>query len=403
MLLSLMEQRPTFKPSQGLVDKLNSILIGLEYDKFADNEENDVDIDNDDLPDSLDDYNGNASDKILDNAEKYNFVGSEKQDPVIIKIKKPSEGKMSKVGKSQHELYPGGICGICGKLILPVKKIFDHLKNVHDVEYKCSKCGKRLSSEKKLKMHLYHRHRFGDYRPPQPTIPCRHQCGNSFNKNGLLIHERYCVKTEIPCELCGKMVLQSKMYVHMKNHRKRDQPLVNCKLCGKDVKHIKEHERLNHSGEKRVLPKKVCSVCGEYFTNISNHMKRVHGHGEKIQCDVCEYKASSTYDLLRHKESHDAIPQPCEQCGVMVKHMRQHILATHTPDDQRKYRCQDCGKGFDAPSYLDKHRMSVHLKLYPYVCRYPDCEAKYNDRDNRNCHEKKKHGVRFDKVKKDIV
>ena len=74
MLLSLMEQRPSFKPSQGLVDKLNSILIGLECEKFADTEENDEDIDNDDLPDSLDDYNGNASDKILDKDEKYNFV-----------------------------------------------------------------------------------------------------------------------------------------------------------------------------------------------------------------------------------------------------------------------------------------------------------------------------------------
>ena len=169
MLLSLREQRPTFRPSQGLVDKLNSILIGgIDCDKFADIEENVEDIDNDDLPDSMDVFNGNASDEILDNAEKCNFDGPENQDPVIIKIKKPSEVK--KVAKSQHELYPGGICGICGELILPVKRILDHLKNVHDVEYKCSKCGKRLSSEKKLEMHLFHRHRIGDYRPPMPKI-----------------------------------------------------------------------------------------------------------------------------------------------------------------------------------------------------------------------------------------
>ena len=46
MLLSLKEQSPVFYPRQSVVDKLNSILIGLESDNFADVEDNDGDIDN---------------------------------------------------------------------------------------------------------------------------------------------------------------------------------------------------------------------------------------------------------------------------------------------------------------------------------------------------------------------
>ena len=397
MLLSLKEQSPIFHPSQVLVDKLNSILIGLESDKFEDIEENNVDIDNNDLIDAFEEFDDNGNDKIQDYTGK--FFESENQDPVIIKIKKPPDVKKSQLSLSDR--YPGGSCGVCGKLILPVRRLLDHLKSAHDVEHKCSKCDKRFSSEKKLKVHLFHRHKFGDYRP-QGTLPCKHQCGKSFTKSGLINHEPNCIQKDIPCELCGKMVLQSKMYSHLRCHR--DKPLIKCKLCGKDVRYLKEHERRVHGEEKILLPKKVCSVCGKYFTNISGHMRRVHGHidgtgNELLHCDVCGYKTPSKNELSRHKEHHDATPQPCEQCGVMVKHMRLHIETVHTPDDQRKYQCQDCGKGFSAPSYLEKHRMSVHLKLYPYVCRYPDCEAKYNDRDNRNCHEKKKHGARFDKVK----
>ena len=63
-------------------------------------------------------------------------------------------------------------------------------------------------------------------------------------------------------------------------------------------------------------------------------------------------------------------------------------------DEERKYQCKTCGKGFISLSYLKSHNMNVHLKLRPYECRY-GCELRYNDSANRNAHEKKKHGVLF--------
>ena len=78
------------------------------------------------------------------------------------------------------------------------------------------------------------------------------------------------------------------------------------------------------------------------------------------------------------------------------------MKTTHTPDDQKKHQCQDCGKGFISKNGLKEHRMNVHLKLRPYKCRY-GCEFAYNDRANRNCHEKKKHGQVFTTQQDELI
>ena len=88
--------------------------------------------------------------------------------------------------------------------------------------------------------------------------------------------------------------------------------------------------------------------------------------------------------------------QECPHCGKKVVNLKAHIKTMHTADDQKKIQCPDCGKGFVNDNFYQKHRISVHEKTYPYNCRYENCEAKYNDPSNRNCHERKKHGAVFE-------
>ena len=66
----------------------------------------------------------------------------------------------------------------------------------------------------------------------------------------------------------------------------------------------------------------------------------------------------------------------------------------HTPDEKKKFQCQDCGKGFAQKDSFEAHRMSMHLKLRPHKCRY-GCDMAYNDVSNRNQHEKRVHGKLF--------
>ena len=83
----------------------------------------------------------------------------------------------------------------------------------------------------------------------------------------------------------------------------------------------------------------------------------------------------------------------------MKSHMAQHI-----PDEQRNFVCNidDCGKGFTIKSSLNKHLMNVHSKLRPYKCRY-GCIFAYNDKSNRDAHERKKHGKIFTTFKEEKI
>ena len=73
---------------------------------------------------------------------------------------------------------------------------------------------------------------------------------------------------------------------------------------------------------------------------------------------------------------------------------KEHHETVHLDDNLKKFKCEECGKGFNENQKLSDHRMNVHLKLRPYKCRY-GCEMAYNDRSNRNHHEKRKHGELF--------
>ena len=85
-------------------------------------------------------------------------------------------------------------------------------------------------------------------------------------------------------------------------------------------------------------------------------------------------------------------------CGINVRNVKDHIKAVHTEDDKKPFQCQDCGKGFIKDDQLQRHRINIHLKTYPYHCRY-GCDVRYNDASNRRQHEKKKHGKLFQNEK----
>ena len=99
-------------------------------------------------------------------------------------------------------------------------------------------------------------------------------------------------------------------------------------------------------------------------------------------CHKCDYSCESNGVLKAHMETHEE-KKPCPECGMKVRNLREHIAAVHTPDEMKKFQCQDCGKGFNSALKVEKHRMNVHLKLRPYNCRF-GCNVSYNDTSNRN-------------------
>merc|ERR1719394_610062 len=99
---------------------------------------------------------------------------------------------------------------------------------------------------------------------------------------------------------------------------------------------------------------------------------------------------------------HTEAKMPCPECNAIVRNLKEHILTVHTLDKDKKFQCQDCGKGFNHQHKLEKHKMSVHLKQRPFQCRY-GCDIAYNDSSNRIAHEKKKHGRIFTTAQEEIL
>ena len=420
MLHSLGVQSRVFTPRASLVNKLSHISL-----EVADNKENIGHMENGELSNRLEEFEDpNDEDDVIHVINyDHNYSGTDSKDPVIINFKKQSEvlatlnpeqkaylevvrrsNSDEKIGEKLRNLKSKihGTCKFCGKVFKPRNFLVDHLWAAHGVEYKCTQCGHRTYSEIKLQMHLHYKHSIGEY-IPRGKQSCQY-CGKKFFKGRLGGHERRCggVKPkvkELPCEECGKMVLENLMKSHLWRHQ-----YFKCDNCGQEIAKLRrpKHIRRCVYKEKPVQKKTVCTICGKHISDLKAHMKVIHGEQlgmPMFQCELCDFKSPIILKLNKHMETHKP-PEACKQCGAMVKNMRRHIETVHTVAEQRKHQCPDCGKGCNNKSELNNHRMNVHLKLYPFVCRYPGCDAKYNDLSNRNCHEKKKHGGRFDLIKK---
>jgi len=232
-------------------------------------------------------------------------------------------------------------------------------------------------------------------------------CGLDFHLKSQLVdhietHDQKC------CPVCQKEPPEPNKlywfyYGHIQNCKNKlslkEQGLTKCAYCkmGFPINNIKEH-RLK-CGKRGNY---ICNICGkEGITNLKEHMKINHSIRPRLlSCDKCGKTFDTKQGLKTHILHVHTEKQPCPQCGVLVRRLQVHISQVHTADDQRRYQCVECGKGFDDNWNLQKHRMNIHLKLRPFQCRY-GCADRYNDISNRNKHEKKKHGKLFTTAKEE--
>ena len=113
--------------------------------------------------------------------------------------------------------------------------------------------------------------------------------------------------------------------------------------------------------------KHLCTDCGKYVQCLSTHFHNAHKERKKVPCPQCHVLVK---DVKGHIQSvHDKIP--CEECGAMIGkgYLKRHIQAQHTPDNEKKYKCDVCGKGFISKQSFKDHQ-NVHTGEKPYKCKY---------------------------------
>ena len=228
---------------------------------------------------------------------------------------------------------------------------------------------------------------------------CLGECGNSscrktFNRlDNKKRHIREKTQLPQPCHICGVSFKSEKgLRQHLEEHDGGWLGKSRCRECLKSfpIEEIEVHQSL-------CKPEFICTICGKILrreASLKCHMEYEHGEIKPVKCELCEKIFKSESSLSAHIRTIHTKPvekTTCPECGKQVKDLSKHIATVHTADHEKEFQCQDCGKGFKVLKELKRHQMSAHIKSKPYNCRY-GCDIAYNDKSNRNQHERKQHG-----------
>ncbi|XP_019487976.1 PREDICTED: zinc finger protein 496 isoform X1 [Hipposideros armiger] len=147
----------------------------------------------------------------------------------------------------------------------------------------------------------------------------------------------------------------------------------------------------------------VCPNCGKVFrwrVNFIRHLRSRREQEKLHECSVCGELFSDSEDLDGHLEAHEAQkPFRCGACGKSFR-LNSHLLChrrVHLPlgggeqgeagptgggpdpdallakgRTRLNVQCCDCGKVFQRPEHLARHRSSAHMnnEARPLRCRY---------------------------------
>jgi len=245
----------------------------------------------------------------------------------------------------------------------------------------------------------------GTTTPNGPNAVVCDQCGFEATGNSKAeVHQRHMLKHEVEnfscdCPDAPKLVVRP-----------------DSKRVGKDFRDKERHMKVEHQGW---VGCQECRDCFKTQEDMERHQKK---HLNKIVCDQCGYEATNKTNLMMHKTRyHEEAGETCSECGklykgigalkmhqkqvhtsstcnicgLVVKQLHLHMQSIHMDDSEKRYHCEDCGKGFMSINQMERHRVNMHIKSQPYQCRY-GCENRYNDTCNRNAHERRRHGELYE-------
>lgn len=158
-----------------------------------------------------------------------------------------------------------------------------------------------------------------------------------------------------------------------------------CKKCGssfRGVSELQEHRRA-HLLENSYR----CPICAKGFSRAANLRmhKLIHSSERPHKCPECDKGFIRTADVWRHlrnvhkiERSMVILANGMARNPWSVVHRSQHSAecpdqacpgkAKSQEDDFKPYACPTCGKGFDKPNLLSKHKV-IHREDKPYKCQ----------------------------------
>ncbi|XP_015591278.1 zinc finger protein 85 [Cephus cinctus] len=359
---------------------------------------------------------------------------------IVKEIQGMQTGKCTLCGKEVTDLDPNAIndaitCTMCEGSDLSLMVDSDGTKVISRRQYHCSKCTKHFLRKERLEFHEMR------HNEDMSKHICS-SCGKKFSaENALYEHYIFVHKGARPhiCELCGKSFqLKARLKEHLRSHT-GERPY-KCDACDQrcmTANALKIHKKI-HSVHERF----VCQICNKTFSkkqNMNEHLEKHWKYDRKIvlqqafKCRICSEKFPTFRSLKRHMiETHEIDSQDpilmeqkpwykCEQCNEKFKHQMslkvhrekihqgkvnpifhcdvcdatfkiKQLLANHIKskhDGEKRYKCAQCGKGFNETKSLHNHIL-LHTGKKPYTCEY--CGIAFRRKDSRDQHHRKHTG-----------
>ena len=141
----------------------------------------------------------------------------------------------------------------------------------------------------------------------------------------------------------------------------------NCPYCEKGFRLEKQMNRhFSTEHPKEIKGPMTCEHCGKIYigrTNLKAHQKSTHNE------------------------------MACAECGKIVKvgKLLYHIQQYHTANENKKYKCPTCGRGFVNKQARDDH-INVHTGEKPHKCKY--CPATFASNGTLGMHQRAHLGIK---------
>jgi len=287
-------------------------------------------------------------------------------------------------------------CSSCNLAFHTKVEVVKHLASHRTrVSQTCDHCGLKLATKRELKVHR-RTHR------AEPLHLCS-LCEESFKtKKEMQKHVRkHTTILMHDCDHCDKhFTSKQALRVHLASHRQAERlrtslqarlmkmrlcvftcPAADCGDAFRTMGGRKAHMKANHvqyqihrvKAFKRSHQKVSCEVaqCDRQFWkagHLEDHMRKEHGH-PRVVCEVagCGFLSSTRQGLVRHNTVHRL-------------ERKDNIV------ENKRYDCFQCNQAFTRPASLRMHVMTVHMKMQPYLCTWPDCHKRFGVKSNLRHH-----------------